>query len=317
MGKPHPMELRERVVAFVEEGNTHRSAAAHFRVSIKFVNDMVKLKRETGSLAPKPQGNGGWSKLGPYDDWARRRLAERSDLTLEGLARALRDEHGLRVAVSLIGYWLHRLGLSHKKTLRAAEQSRPEVARERALWINRRQPFMVDFLHRLAFIDETSLKTNMIKKTGWAPRGERLIDHAPHGHWNTQTFIAALRHDRLDAPWILKGAMDRGMFDLYIETQLAPTLHKGDVVILDNLPVHKSPKSQALLKEQGSWFLFLPRYSPDLNPIEMAFAKLKALIRKAAARTYDDLWQAVGHVCDLFTDEECFNFFKAAGYEPS
>ena len=191
------------------------------------------------------------------------------------------------------------------------------MARERALWINRRQPFMVDFLHRLAFIDETSLKTNMIKKTGWAPRGERLIDHAPHGHWNTQTFIAALRHDRLDAPWILKGAMDREMFDLYIETQLAPTLHKGDVVILDNLPVHKSPKSQALLKEQGNWFLFLPRYSPDLNPIEMAFAKLKALIRKAAARTYDDLWQAVGHVCDLFTDEECFNFFKAAGYEPS
>ncbi len=191
------------------------------------------------------------------------------------------------------------------------------MARERALWINRRQPFMVDFLHRLAFIDETSLKTNMIKKTGWAPRGERLIDHAPHGHWNTQTFIAALRHDRLDAPWILKGAMDREMFDLYIETQLAPTLHKGDVVILDNLPVHKSPKSQALLKEQGNWFLFLPRYSPDLNPIEMAFSKLKALIRKAAARTYDDLWQAVGHVCDLFTDEECFNFFKATGYEPS
>ena len=115
MGKPHPMELRERVVAFVEEGNTHRSAAAHFRVSIKFVNDMVKLKRETGSLVPKPQGNGGWSKLGPYDDWARRRLAEQSDLTQEGLARALLAEHGLRVAVSSIGYWLHRLGLSHKK----------------------------------------------------------------------------------------------------------------------------------------------------------------------------------------------------------
>ena len=190
------------------------------------------------------------------------------------------------------------------------------MARERALWISRRQPFMRDFLHRLAFIDETSLKTNMIKTTGWAPRGERLIDHAPHGHWNTQTFIAALRHDRLDAPWILKGAMDREMFDLYIETQLAPTLHQGDVVILDNLPVHKSPKSQALLKEQGNWFLFLPRYSPDLNPIEMAFSKLKALIRKAAARTYNDLWKAVGHVCDLFTDEQCFNFFKAAGYEP-
>lgn len=115
MGKPHPIELRERVVAFVEEGNTHRSSAARFRVSIKFVNDMVKLKRETGALAPKPQGNGGWSKLGPYDDWARRRMAEQSDLTQEGLAQALLAEHGLRVAVSSVGYWLHRLGLSHKK----------------------------------------------------------------------------------------------------------------------------------------------------------------------------------------------------------
>ena len=114
MGKPHPMELRERVVAFVEEGNTHRSAAAHFRVSIKFVNDMVRLKRETGSLEPKPQGNGGWSKLGAYDDWARQRMAGQSDMTQEALTQALLAEHGIRVAVSSVGYWLHRLGLSHK-----------------------------------------------------------------------------------------------------------------------------------------------------------------------------------------------------------
>lgn len=109
------MELRERVVAFVEEGNSHRATAVHFRVSIKFVNDMVKLKRETGSLEPKAQGNGGWSKLGPYDDWARGRILEQGDLTQESLAQALLAEHGLRVAVSTVGYWLHRLGLSHKK----------------------------------------------------------------------------------------------------------------------------------------------------------------------------------------------------------
>lgn len=115
MGKPHPLELRERVVAFVEEGNTHRATAAHFRVSIKFVNDMANLKRETGSLAPKRQGNGGWSKLGPYEDWVRARLVGRSDLTQEALAREVHEEHGLRVAVSTIGYWLHRLGLTHKK----------------------------------------------------------------------------------------------------------------------------------------------------------------------------------------------------------
>jgi transposase len=174
---------------------------------------------------------------------------------------------------------------------------------------------MASRLERLAFIDETSLKTNMVKTTGWAPRGARLVDHAPFGHWRTQTFVAALRHDRLDAPWIFNGAMNGEMFDLYVETQLAPTLHKGDAVILDNLSSHKSPKAAQTLRDIGAWFLFLPPYSPDLNPIEMAFSKLKILIRKAAARTYDQLWQAVGHVCNLFSDEECYNFFKAAGYE--
>lgn len=119
MGKPHPLALRERVVAFVGEGNTHRSAATHFRVSIKFVNDMVRLKRITGSLAPKPQGNGGWSKLGAFDDWARERLANQGDLTLDDLVRELCDQHGMRVARSSVGYWLHRLGLSHKKNAAA------------------------------------------------------------------------------------------------------------------------------------------------------------------------------------------------------
>ena len=182
---------------------------------------------------------------------------------------------------------------------------------------------MRNMLTRIGFIDETSLKTNMAKTSGWSPCGARLVDHAPFGHWSSQTpdqvrgklFIAALRHDRLDAPWVIDGPINRELFDLYIETQLVPTLHKGDVVILDNLAAHRSPKAAAILKDIGAWFLFLPPYSPDLNPIEMAFAKLKALIRKAAARTYDQLWKAVGQVCDLFTEEECYNFFKAAGYE--
>ncbi len=174
---------------------------------------------------------------------------------------------------------------------------------------------MRNLLPRIGFVDETSLKTNMAKTTGWSPRGTRLVDHVPFGHWNTQTFIAALRHDRLDAPWVIDGAMNRELFELYVETQLAPTLQAGDVIILDNLSSHKSPDAALALKSVGAWFLFLPPYSPDLNPIEMAFAKLKALIRRAAARTYEDLSRAVGHVCDLFSEEECYNFFKAAGYE--
>jgi len=173
---------------------------------------------------------------------------------------------------------------------------------------------MAHMLERIGFLDETWLKTNMAKRTGWAPRGQRLVDHAPFGHWRTQTFVAALRHHRLDAPWVIDGTMNRATFDIYVETQLAPTLSKGDVIILDNLSSHKSPRAAKVMRDVGAWFLFLPPYSPDLNPIEMAFSKLKTLLRKATARTYDELWNVVGQVCDLFSDEECFNFFKAAGY---
>jgi transposase len=128
-------------------------------------------------------------------------------------------------------------------------------------------------------------------------------------------FVAALRHDRLDAPWVIDGAMNAEMFTLYIETRLGPTLREGDVVILDNLSSHKSPGAAAALRAVGAWFLFLPPYSPDPNPIEMAFSKLKSLMRKAAARNYDQLWAAVGRVCNLFSDEKCYTYFKAAGHE--
>ena len=168
---------------------------------------------------------------------------------------------------------------------------------------------------RLAFIDETWLKTNMVKTTGWAPVGKRLVDHAPFGHWNTQTFIAALRHDRLDAPWGMPGAINADLFATYVETQLVPTLSRGDIVILDNLSSHKCPRAAHALADIGAWLVFLPPYSPDLNPIEMAFSKLKTLVRKAAVRTYDELWRVVGRVCDLFSPKQCSNFFEAAAYE--
>jgi transposase len=172
----------------------------------------------------------------------------------------------------------------------------------------RRQPA------RLVFIDETSVKTNMTPLRGRCRRGERLRAQAPFGKWRTQTFVAGLRCHELVAPWIIHGAMDGAAFDTYVRTQLAPALEPGDVVILDNLNVHKSPRAAKAIAERSAWLLFLPKYSPDLNPIEMAFAKLKALLRKAAARTLDDLWRAVGNICDLFTPDECWNYLKAAGY---
>lgn len=181
-------------------------------------------------------------------------------------------------------------------------------------WVKHRQPFMRRQPARLIFVDETSVKTNMTPLRGRSPRGERLMADAPFGKWHTQTFIAGLRCDGLVAPWIIDGAMDGPAFDAYVRTQLAPGLRRGDVVILDNLNVHKSPRAAKALAERGAWFLFLPKYSPDLNPIEMAFAKLKTLLRKAKARTYEALWRAVGDICGLFHPQECWNYLKDAGY---
>ena len=168
--------------------------------------------------------------------------------------------------------------------------------------------------HRLIFIDETATTTKMTRLRGRAPGGQRLRARAPFGHWNTQTFIAGLRCDSLTAPWIIDRPMTKEIFETYVETQLAPTLEAGDVVILDNLPGHKSDKAKAILKERGAWFLFLPKYSPDLNPIELAFSKLKAHLRRIGARTIDELWKAVGNICNLYSPEECQNYFAAAGY---
>jgi transposase len=198
----------------------------------------------------------------------------------------------------------------------ASECARADVAERRRVWLGERQPAMRREPHRLVFIDETSVNTKMTRPRGRARKGRRLKARAPFGKWGTQTFIAGLRHDRLTAPWVIPGAMDRAAFNLYIETQLAPTLAPGDIVILDNLSVHKSAKAEAAVRARGAWLLFLPQYSPDLNPIEMAFAKLKAHLRKAAARTFDALIQAIGNICDLYHPAECWNYLKAAGYVP-
>jgi transposase len=177
-----------------------------------------------------------------------------------------------------------------------------------------RQPRMRLEPHRLIFIDETGTTTKMVRARGRCPKGQRLRSKAPFGHWMTQTFVAGLRCDGLVAPFVVNTAMNRQIFETYVETQLAPILQKGDIVIMDNLSAHKSQRAEKAIGDRGAWILFLPPYSPDLNPIEMAFAKLKACLRATAARTLDALWQAIGQICDLFKPEECRNYFAAAGY---
>jgi len=188
---------------------------------------------------------------------------------------------------------------------------RPDVARKRTRWKARQAG--VD-PKRLVFIDETWVKTNMEPLRGWGPRQERLTAHVPHGHWKTLTFVAALRHDRIDAPWVIDGPINGELFGLYVEKILAPTLAEGDIVVLDNLGSHKGKPARTAVRAAGAHLLFLPPYSPDLNPIEQVFAKLKHLVRKARARAFDHTWKTVGDTLDAFAPDECANYLKNSGY---
>ena len=198
-----------------------------------------------------------------------------------------------------------------KKTALASEQDRPDVARKRLRW--KKHQGGVD-VQRLVFIDETWAKTNMTPLRGWAARGTRLTGKAPFGHWHTMTFIAALRHDAITAPWVIDGPINGATFRTYVEQVLVPTLRKGDIVILDNLGSHKAPAIRNAIRAAGARLVFLPAYSPDLNPIEQVFAKLKHLLRKAAERSKETLWRRIGTLLDQFTPQECENYLRNSGY---
>jgi transposase len=170
---------------------------------------------------------------------------------------------------------------------------------------------------RLVFIDETWATTNMARRHGRARRGQRVVAAVPHGHWKTTTLVAALRQDGLSAPCVFDGAINGARFLAYVEQALAPTLRQGDVVIMDNLRAHKVKGVREAIEAAGARLLYLPPYSPDLNPIEHAFAKLKALLRTAATRTVEALWRTIGQIFDVFTPAECTNYLAHAGYVPS
>ena len=198
-----------------------------------------------------------------------------------------------------------------KKSLVAGERDRPDVARRRAQWTKYQDRIEPE---RLVFIDETWTKTNMAPLRGWAPRGRRLVAKVPHRRWKTTTFVAALRLDRIDAPWLLEGPINGESFRTYVERVLVPTLREGDIVIMDNLGSHKGKAVRELIRSAGAKLFFLPKYSPDLNPIEQVFAKLKHLLRKATARTIEAICAAIGEILGSFTSEECANYFKNSGY---
>jgi transposase len=198
-----------------------------------------------------------------------------------------------------------------KKTVFASEQDRPWIKWRRAQW--RKYQGRLDPT-RLVFIDETWAKTNMTRTHGRCLRGQRLNAKVPHGRWRTLTFIAALRHDRIDAPCVIDGPINGQSFLAWIEQFLVPTLTAGDVVIMDNLGSHKSQAVRRAIRTAGARLLFLPPYSPDLNPIEQVFAKLKTLLRKADERSTEAVWRRIGSLLDAFSPAECANYIMNSGY---
>jgi transposase len=202
---------------------------------------------------------------------------------------------------------------AQKKTAHAAEQDRPDILKRRWQWFES-QPDL-DPEH-LIFIDETWASTKMARTYGRAPRGERLRAAIPYGHWKTTTFVAGLRTSGMVAPMVLDGPINGVAFQADVDQVLVPELRPGDIVVMDNLGSHKGVGIRLAIEAAGASLLYLPPYSPEFNPIENAFAKLKALLRRAAQRTIEGLWAAIRETIDMFAPKECANFFAAAGYDP-
>ena len=203
------------------------------------------------------------------------------------------------------------MGYASKQTVRPSEHDRPDLVVARAAWRERAPEWDPE---HLVFLDETGVTTNLLRRYGRAPRGVRVHDDAPFARWQTSTFIAALRLTGLTAPGVFDGAIDGPIFLAYVEQILVPTLHPRDIVIADNLAAHKGAAVQRAVATAGATLIFLPAYSPDLNPIELAFAKLKAIVRRARCRSIATLWPLLGECLQHFSAEECRNYFRHAGY---
>jgi len=309
MPKPYSQDLRERVVRSVEAGASCHEAAAAFEVGVSSAIRWVSRWRQTGSVAAKPMG-GKRSPLDAHKDWLLALIDAEPDLTLEEIRARLRGRASLSAPVWCGGSSTATTSPS-KKSLHASEQERADVRTARASW-KREQPRLDP--NKLIFIDETGTSTNMTRLRGRCRRGQRLVAKVPHGHWKMTTFVAGLRQDGITAPFVVDAPMNGEIFLTYLEQCLVPTLSPGEIVSMDNLPAHKVAGVRETIEATGARLWLLPPYSPNLNPIEQSFAKLKAHLRKAGERSIPALWDRIGTILHTVTPQECKNYFVNAGY---
>ncbi|WP_144037291.1 IS630 family transposase [Sphingomonas sp. TZW2008] len=306
-------DLRERVVAAIAGGMSCRAAAARFGVSAASAIRWRQLVVQHGTPAAKRQGGDRRAaRIDAHAAFILDAIEAKDDITLVEL-QVLLAERGTPVGIGTLWRFFDRHQITpQKKTAHATEQDRPDVLKRREEWFDGQLDLDPE---RLVFIDETWASTNMARRHGRCRRGERLRSGVPHGHWKTTTLVAGLRRTGMVAPMVLDGPINRDAFVAYVRQVLVPDLSPGDIVIMDNLSSHEAPAARDAIEAAGARLLFLPPYSPDFNPIEQAFSKLKAHLRKAAERTIHGLWDAIGRILDLYPPQECANYFANAGYD--
>ena len=313
MARAYSQDLRDRVIDAASSGPSLRGTAARFEVGVSTVIRWVGRVVDSGERSARKQGRPRGLKLDPHKDFLLPLIEAEPDMTIERMRERLLEDRGVRASTGTIWTFLDRCRLTFKKkSAHASEQERPDVLKRREEWFDGQLDLDPS---KLVFIDETWASTNMAPLRGWAPEGERLRVGIPHGHWKRTTFIAALRSTALTAPMAIDGSINGASFLDYVKRILVPTLTPGDMVVLDNLSSHKSDQVREAIEAAGATLRFLPPYSPDFNPIEKAFSKLKALLRRAAERSVEALRRTIMRLARLFTPTECANFFAACGYD--
>ena len=308
MPKAYSGDLRVRVIEMVRAGASRREAAEVFFLAGSTAVKWLQRWEKSGSAEPR---GGSVLPLEVHAMVILEVVRAQPDATFVELLVVLKKQ-GIRTSRSALWRFFSRHDITFKKkSLCASERQRQDVVRARRKWI--REQGLLDPA-RLVFIDETSVNTQMVRLYGHGPRGVRLVDHVPFGNRKTFTFVAALRHSRMVAPLLIDGAMNGETFRAYIEQFVVPILKRNDIVVIDNLPAHNVAGIEETINAVGATLRYLPKYSPDLNPIELPYSKFKAYLRKLAARTVPSLHRAIRSFLHILKPPECANYYKHAGY---
>ena len=303
--KARPVAVRERIIHLYEQGNRTKEIASVLGYCVAAVRRVRQNFKRRGTLEPQTHQCGRKTLLTPARQARLQALLGKDpDATLAELGAKFKHP------TSTMDLWLDRLGYSCKKTLHASEQSRPDVVEQRKAWREK----LADLpAAKLVFVDESGANTQMTRRYGRSPVGERLVCSAPQGHYQTTTLIAAVRLQGAQAPWLFAGVMDGEMFLAWVQEGLAPRLESGDIVVLDNLATHKVTGVKEAIEAVGARVEYLPPYSPDFNPIENLWSKMKQILKSRNPRTLRQLYKAAGAAFDAITIADCHGFFLSAG----